>query len=43
MIASVGAFQVLVPYSVHQRCMSIEYKRISSLGFSHDASHTWQR
>jgi len=43
MIASVGAIQVLVPYSVHLRCMSIKYKRISSLGFSYDPSHTWQR
>jgi len=35
-IASVGAIQVLVHDSVQLRYMSIEYKRISSLGLSHD-------
>jgi len=35
-VASVGAIQVSVPYSVQLRGMSIPYKRISSLATSHD-------
>jgi len=35
-LASVGAIQVLVPYSVQTRFNPIAYKGISLLGLSHD-------
>ena len=37
-LASVGAIQVLVPYSVYTRFNPIAYKGISLLGLSHDPS-----
>jgi hypothetical protein len=37
-VASVGAFLVYVFCSVQLRCNAMAYKRISSLGLSHDPS-----